>query len=374
MKLMLIFGTRPELIKLAPMIIMAKNDPSIELVTCSTGQHRQMLDQALDVFNIKQDMDLDVMTANQSLAALTAKLMIELSQAIEKVKPDALVVQGDTTSAYMGALAAFYQQIPVAHVEAGLRTGDLQSPFPEELNRAMIGRIAKWHFAPTKAGKENLLAEGISKNSIYVTGNTVVDAIQILAGSATAIDALRNKSSIIPKQDFVLVTAHRRENHGDGMSSICKAIKEIAHSHPKLEFIFPVHLNPNVRKTVMSEFADHPQVILIEPVDFQTLLYLESVAKLIITDSGGIQEEAPSFCTPVVVTREHTERVEGIKAGFAKLAGIQSESIVKLANQYLENTSIRSELSKSSNPYGDGKATERIYSLLQGKPTQEFIG
>ncbi len=371
---MLIFGTRPELIKLAPMIIMAKKNLSIDLVTCSTGQHRQMLDQALSVFNIKPDIDLDVMTANQSLAILTAKLMIELSQAIEKVKPDAVVVQGDTTSAYMGALAAFYQQIPVAHVEAGLRTGDLQSPFPEELNRTMIGRIAKWHFAPTKAAKENLLAEGISKNSIYVTGNTVVDAIQILAGSAIAIDALRNKSSVIPKQDFVLVTAHRRENHGDGISSICKAIKEIAHAHPKLEFIFPVHLNPNVRKTVMSEFADHPQVTLIEPVDFQTLLYLESAAKLIITDSGGIQEEAPSFCTPVVITREHTERAEGIKAGFAKLAGIQSASIIKLANQYLENTSIRSELSKSSNPYGDGKATERIFSLLQGRPTQEFIG
>jgi len=374
MKLMLIFGTRPELIKLAPMIIMAKKNLSIDLVTCSTGQHRQMLDQALSVFNIKPDIDLDVMTANQSLATLTAKLMVELSQAIEKVKPDAVVVQGDTTSAYMGALAAFYQKIPVAHVEAGLRTGDLQSPFPEELNRAMIGRIVKWHFAPTRAAKENLLAEGIPSDSIYITGNTVVDAIQMLAGTPTAIEDLKRKSSIIPKQDFVLITAHRRENHGDGISSICKAIKEIAHAYPKLEFIFPVHLNPNVRKVVMSEFADHPQVILIEPVDFQTLLYLESVAKLIITDSGGIQEEAPSFCTPVVVTREHTERAEGIKAGFAKLAGIQSESIVKLANQYLENTSIRSELSKSSNPYGDGKATVRIFSLLQGRPTLEFIG
>lgn len=374
MKVMLIFGTRPELIKLAPMIIMAKNDPSIELVTCSTGQHRQMLGQALNVFNIKPDMDLDVMTANQSLAGLTAKLMIELSQVIEKINPDIVVVQGDTTSAYVGALAAFYQQIPVAHVEAGLRTGDLQSPFPEELNRAMIGRIAKWHFAPTKAAKENLLAEGISENRIYVTGNTVVDAIQMLAGSGTAIKVLKNKSSIIPKEDFILITAHRRENHGSGISSICKAIKEISRVHPELEFIFPVHLNPNVRKTVMTEFEDHPQVTLIEPVDFQTLLYLESAAKLIITDSGGIQEEAPSFCTPVVVTREHTERAEGIKAGFAKLAGTKSESIVQLANQYLENTSIRRELNKASNPYGDGKATERIFSLLKGRSIQEFIG
>ncbi len=374
MKVMLIFGTRPELIKLAPMIIMGKNDSSIELVTCSAGQHRQMLDQTLRVFNIKPDIDLNVMTANQSLATLSSKLMVKLSQAIEMVKPDVVVVQGDTTSAYMGALAAFYKQIPVAHVEAGLRTGDLQSPFPEELNRTMIGRIAKWHFAPTKAAKENLLAEGIPSDRIYITGNTVVDAIQMLAGTPTAIEELKRKSSIIPKQDFVLVTIHRRENHGGGIISICKAIKEIAQAYPKLEFIFPMHLNPNVRKIVMSEFTNHPQVILIEPVDFQTLLYLESAAKLIITDSGGIQEEAPSFCTPVVVTREHTERAEGIKAGFAKLAGIQSASIVKLANQYLENTSIRSELSKSSNPYGDGKATERIFSLLQGRPTQEFIG
>jgi UDP-N-acetylglucosamine 2-epimerase (non-hydrolysing) len=373
MKMMLIFGTRPELIKLAPMIIMAKNDPSIESVTCSTGQHRKMLDQALSVFNIKPDIDLDVMTSNQSLAGLTAKLMIELSQIIEKVMPDVVVVQGDTTSAYIGALAAFYRQISVAHVEAGLRTGDLSSPFPEELNRAMISKIAKWHFAPTKTAKGNLLAEGIPSESIYITGNTVVDAIQMLASSKSDIESLKNKSTIVPKQEFVLVTAHRRENHISGIGSICKAIKEIAQKHPDLEFIFPMHLNPNVRKTVMGEFANHPQVTLIEPVDFQTLLYLESAAKLIITDSGGIQEEAPSFCTPVVVTREHTERSEGIKAGFATLAGTKSDSIVKIANQYLENISIRSQLSKIPNPYGDGKASERILGFLQGASFKEFI-
>jgi UDP-N-acetylglucosamine 2-epimerase (non-hydrolysing) len=374
MKIMLIFGTRPELIKLAPMISMAKNYPTIELITCSTGQHRQMLDQALSVFKIKPDIDLDVMTVNQSLSGLTAKLMLELNHAIEKIKPDVLVVQGDTTSAYVGALAAFYQQIPVAHIEAGLRTGDLQSPFPEELNRSMIGRIAKWHFAPTNAAKENLLIEGISPNNIYITGNTVVDAIQMLAGSKVAIDNLKNQASIIPLRDYILITAHRRENHGSGISSICQAIKSIAKDHPTLEFIFPVHLNPNVRNTVMSEFINHPQVTLIDPVDFATLLYLESAAKLIITDSGGIQEEAPSFCTPVVVTREHTERAEGIKAGFAKLAGTKSESIIQLANQYLENSNIRSELNQTPNPYGDGKATERILSILKGQSIKEFFG
>ena len=374
MKLMLIFGTRPELIKLAPLIEMAHKDSEIDLITCSTGQHRQMLDQVMKVFNIDPDIELDVMTSNQSLAGLTSKLMLELTRAIEKVNPDVVVVQGDTTSAYVGALAAFYQQIPVAHVEAGLRTGDLSSPFPEELNRTMIGRIAKWHFAPTSRARANLVSEGISSSNIYVTGNTVVDAIQILAGSKDAIDALKSKSSINPQEDFVLVTAHRRENHGSGISSICRAIKSISADFPALQFVFPVHLNPNVRNTVMDEFVDHPQVALIEPVDFQTLLYLESNAKLIITDSGGIQEEAPSFCTPVVVTREHTERAEGIDAGFAKLAGTSESDIEQLSKDFLNNQNIRSQLRSKSNPYGDGHATQRILSILKSKPTEEFSG
>jgi UDP-N-acetylglucosamine 2-epimerase (non-hydrolysing) len=374
MKLMLIFGTRPELIKLAPIIHMALSDPVIELITCSTGQHRQMLDQAMQVFNIKPDIELDVMTANQSLSGLTAKLMLESTRAIVESKPDAVVVQGDTTSAYMGALAAFYQQVPVAHVEAGLRTGNLSSPFPEELNRAMIGRIAKWHFAPTSRAKANLVSEGVSPSNVYVTGNTIVDAIQMLAGNKEAVDALKNIASINPQEDFVLITAHRRENHGSGISSICRAIKSISREFPTLQFIFPVHLNPNVRKTVMDEFTDHPQVYLIEPVDFQTLLYLESKAKLIITDSGGIQEEAPSFCTPVVVTREHTERAEGIDAGFAKLAGNTESAIEKLAKDYLNNGNIKAQLSNKSNPYGDGYATKRILNILKSKSFEEFIG
>jgi UDP-N-acetylglucosamine 2-epimerase (non-hydrolysing) len=374
MKIMLIFGTRPELIKLAPMIKMVGQDPEIDLITCSTGQHRQMLDQAMEVFNIKPDIELDVMTTNQSLAVLTAKLILELTQAIEQNRPDVVVVQGDTTSAYMGALTAFYQQIPVAHVEAGLRTGDLSSPFPEELNRTMIGRIAKWHFAPTSRAKANLVSEGISPSNIFVTGNTIVDAIQMLAGNKETVDTLRNIASINPQEDFVLITAHRRENHGSGISSICRAIKNISREFPAIQFVFPVHLNPNVRRTVMEEFTDHPQVTLIEPVDFQTLLYLESNAKLIITDSGGIQEEAPSFCTPVVVTREHTERAEGIDAGFAKLAGNSESAIERLAKDYLNNGNIKAQLSNKSNPYGDGYATKRIISILKSKPFEEFVG
>jgi UDP-N-acetylglucosamine 2-epimerase (non-hydrolysing) len=333
-----------------------------------------MLDQVMKVFNIDPDIELNVMTSNQSLAGLTSKLMLELTRAIEGVKPDVVVVQGDTTSAYIGALAAFYQQIPVAHVEAGLRTGDLSSPFPEELNRSMIGRIAKWHFAPTSRAKANLVSEGIPSTNIYVTGNTVVDAIQILAGSKDAKDGLKSKSSINPQQNFVLVTAHRRENFGSGITSICKAIKSISADFPALQFVFPVHLNPNVRKTVMEEFVDHPQVTLIEPVDFQTLLYLESNAKLIITDSGGIQEEAPSFCTPVVVTREHTERGEGIDAGFAKLAGTSESNIEILAKDYLNNKEIKTQLSRKSNPYGDGYATKRILNILKLMPAEEFMG
>jgi UDP-N-acetylglucosamine 2-epimerase (non-hydrolysing) len=374
MKLMIIFGTRPEIIKLAPVILMAKSMPEFEVITCSTGQHRQMLDQGLDVFGIKPNIDLNVMIHNQTLEQLTSNLLVQLSSSIKENKPDIVIVQGDTTTAFVGALAAFYQQIPVAHVEAGLRTGDLNSPFPEELNRSMIGRIASWHFAPTSNAKNKLLKEGIDSRKIFVTGNTVVDAIQLLTGSKEALEELKDKSSIVPKGDFVLVTAHRRENHGPGIESICAAIKHIAKNHTQLEFIFPVHLNPKVRETVQKEFQGHHQVKLIEPVDFRTLLYLESKAKLIITDSGGIQEEAPSFFVPVVVTREHTERAEGIKAGFAKLAGTKSDTIIQLANQYLANSNIRSELNQIPNPYGDGQATERILHILKGQSIEEFVG
>lgn len=374
MKLMLIFGTRPELIKLAPMIEMAHKDSEIDLITCSTGQHRQMLDQVMKVFNINPDIELDVMTSNQSLAGLTSKLMLELTRAIEGVKPDVVVVQGDTTSAYMGALAAFYQQIPVAHVEAGLRTGDLSSPFPEELNRAMIGRIAKWHFAPTKTAKENLLAEGVSSGKIYVTGNTIVDALKILAGSNADILSLKGKSSILPEYEFVLVTAHRRENFESGITSICKAIKSVAIDYPNLYFIFPVHLNPNVRKIIESELKDNSQIKLIEPVDFSTMLYLESMAKLIITDSGGIQEEAPSFGTPLVVTRKSTERMEAVKAGFATLAGQDPECIESSIREWLSDSDCKENLRKRPNPFGDGCASQRIISILTGRSWDGFDG
>ncbi len=374
MKLMLVFGTRPEVIKLAPLIEIAKKDSNLELITCSTGQHRQMLDQALDVFRVEPDIDLGVMKINQSLESLTAKLILELSKCIEQFQPDVVLVQGDTTSAFTGALAAFYRQIPVAHVEAGLRTGDLKSPFPEELNRILIGRIANWHFAPTHGAKENLLSEGVSANSIYVTGNTVVDALEMVAGSNKDILILKEKSSIVPEQEFVLVTAHRRENHGRGITSLCKAIKKIAKDYPCLKFIFPIHLNPNIREMVISEFKDYEQILLIEPVDFHTMLYLESSAKLIITDSGGIQEEAPAFGTPVVITRRNTERVEGLNNGFSILVGQNSIDIESTVRVWLDDGARKKDLLMKPNPFGDGKASQRILAALTGKPFDEFHG
>ena len=367
MKLMIVFGTRPEIIKLAPVILMARSMPEFEVITCSTGQHREMLDQGMEVFGIKPDIDLNIMTQNQTLEHLTSTLLVHLSSSIKENRPDVVMVQGDTTTAFVASLAAFYQQIPIAHVEAGLRTGDLNSPFPEELNRLMIGQIAEWHFAPTKNAKNNLLKEGVNKDKIFVTGNTVVDAIQLLAGNKDALKDLESKSSIIPKSEFVLVTAHRRENHGFGIESICMAIKELAKSHPELDFIFLLHLNPKVRETVLKEFQGHRQVKLLEPVDFQTLLYLESRAKLIITDSGGIQEEAPSFCTPVVVTRNHSERSEGIEVGIAKLAGTNVDDIINYSNEFLMNPNPFEFFKNKKNPYGDGNATQRLLQIISRK-------
>jgi UDP-N-acetylglucosamine 2-epimerase (non-hydrolysing) len=372
MKLLIVFGTRPEVIKLAPIIALAKCDPNIELITCSSGQHRQMLDQALMVFDIKPDIDLGVMAENQTLASLTEILSNKISKCIAENEPDIVIVQGDTTTAFVASLMAFYAGIPVAHVEAGLRTGDIHSPFPEEFNRIAISRIAKWHFAPTLTAKVNLTLENIKPNSIYVVGNTVIDALNTLAGDQAKVDALKETASIRPKREFILITAHRRENHGDGIHSLCQAIKELAAEFPNLDFIFPVHLNPNVKHTINTELQDHLQIFLIEPVDFSTMLYLEGHAILIMTDSGGIQEEATSFRTPVVVMREHTEREEGVVQGFAMLAGSSTEGIVKAARYYLNNPYIKNELANKSNPYGDGLAARRIIDILNNRTIKEF--
>lgn len=374
MKLLVVFGTRPEVIKLAPVVLEARRrTPAVELLLCSTGQHREMLDQALQVFGIQSDIDLGLMRENQTLPALTARLIEGLTETYVQHAPDAVLVQGDTTSAFAGALAAFYQHIPVGHVEAGLRTGNLTSPFPEELNRVLIGRMARWHFAPTAKAATNLRHEGVDAAAVHITGNTVVDAIATIRGQWDGITASRFPQFFDGKE-LVLVTAHRRENHGEALRRICAAVRILCEQHPELGFVFPVHPNPQVRNVVFDELSSITNLHLIGPVDFETSLYLQSRARLIVTDSGGIQEEAPSFAVPTVVMREHTERSEGIEAGFATLAGTSTTGIVNAAQAYLGDAGLKAKLAQRPNPYGDGRASKRILDILLGKNIEAFHG
>ena len=375
MKVMIIMGTRPEVIKLAPVISEAQqHEDEIELLLCSTGQHREMLNQALSVFNIEPDIELDIMRENQTLSELTARMLDALSNVISENQPDVVVVQGDTTSAFTAALAAFYLHIPVAHVEAGLRTGNMDSPFPEELNRVMIGRIAHWHFAPTLESESNLLREGIEAKDILITGNTVVDAIEMVRGTWEEQSSQKDLPNYFPGKELVLITTHRRENFGRGLEQICTALRTLCTKFTELGFIFPVHLNPVVRQVVFDMLEGIENLQLVEPVDFNTCLYLQSQVKLIITDSGGIQEEAPSFSVPTVVVRDSTERMEGINQGFAVLAGVESRSIIQAAEEYLTNDEIKMGLLNKSNPYGDGLAGKRIISALLDESIEAFDG
>jgi len=370
MKVMVVFGTRPEVIKLAPVILELHRRAAdgIEVCACLSGQHREMAHQALAVFGITPDLDLDVMVPGQTLPGLTATLMTALSNAIAEQKPDVVMVQGDTTTAFMAGLAAFYAGVPVAHVEAGLRTGDMQSPFPEEMNRVLLGRIARWHFPPTPRAADNLLAEGVDAASILVTGNTVVDAIEIIR-SRWDVERLVDEIGMgLPDGKCVLVTTHRRENFGNGLQNIIDAVVELSHQHSDLVFVIPVHLNPNVRDRVRQALAGLDNVRMLEPVSFEQSLYLQSISCLILTDSGGIQEEAPSFAVPAVVMREHTERREGIDAGFAVLAGADKPAILQAANGYLAADDGQKQLQGKKNPYGDGHAAERVVEkLLEGR-------
>ena len=375
MKLMFVFGTRPEVIKLAPVIQEAqRHTDNIELLICSTGQHREMLDQAMSVFGITPDIELAVMQDGQTLSALTARLIDSLTATFVEHQPDAVIVQGDTTTAFAAALTAFYLQIPVAHVEAGLRTGVMDSPFPEEFNRVSIGRIAHWHFAPTHLAATNLLNEGVQNVQVFVTGNTIVDAIETIRSRWHAQKDTEGFPEYFPGKKTVLVTTHRRENFGLGLKQICTALSLLCKAHPELGFVFPVHLNPEVRKVIFDALAGLENIKLIEPVDFETSLYLQSQACLIITDSGGIQEEAPSFAVPVVVMREYTERGEGVTAGFATLTGTDTLAIVNAAENYLQDAEIKNKLINRANPYGDGKASERVLAVLLGKKKESFNG
>ena len=366
-KVVFVLGTRPEAIKLAPVVLRGRCSPVLECRVLCTGQHREMVDQALQMFNLVPDIDLNVMTRGQELAGLTARLFLGIDGYLKQSRPDIVVVQGDTTSALSAAQVAFYRGVAIAHVEAGLRTLDKKAPFPEEMNRVLISHLSDIHFAPTEGARENLRREGIDEKDIYVTGNTVVDALNIVLPEI--VNAPPHLSSLPGNilehsSPLVLITGHRRENHGPGLREICLALRDLAASFRNVSFVYPVHLNPNVYDTVTESLKDISNIYLIEPLRYQEMLYLMSLCDLIITDSGGIQEEAPSFGKRVIVTRTCTERPEGIAAGLATLVGCDRGRIVAEASRLLREHKASTDYSISVNPYGDGRAAERIVRIL----------
>ena len=368
-----IFGTRPEAVKMAPVIRELKKRPEeIKTTICITAQHREMLDQVLDAFDISPDIDLDLMRPNQSLAELTARIFKNLDPVLKKVKPDWLLIQGDTTTVMSAALLGYYNQIKIGHVEAGLRTHDKWQPFPEEINRRIAGVVTDLHFAPTENNRQNLLREGIPPEIIKVTGNPVIDALRIIKDQPTPKEATRllERAGVVSgDRQLILVTAHRRENFGQPIRDICQALRQLAEEYQdKITLIYPVHLNPNIQRPVYEALSEVPNIILLPPLDYFPLVHLMKHAKLILTDSGGIQEEAPSFGIPTLVLRERTERQEGVIAGTLKLVGTDPEKIVTEAQHLLEDPLAYAEMAGAINPYGDGHAAERIVDALLAYP------
>lgn len=367
-KHLIVFGTRPEAIKMAPLVKAFQKCSGIELKVCVTAQHRHMLDQVLEFFEIKPDYDLNLMRQNQNLTALTSNIITELGEVFEQYRPDYVYVHGDTTTSMAAAIAAFYAGAKICHVEAGLRTNDKHSPFPEEMNRQLTGRLADYHFAPTEKSKQNLLLENIPEDRIVVTGNTVIDA---LLQSSEIVKNINNpeieklKKHIDLSKKLILVTGHRRENHGQGFINICNALKEIAVNNPDVQIIYPVHLNPNVLKPVHELLSNIDNIDLIEPLAYPAFVWLMSKSYLIITDSGGVQEEAPSLGKPVLVMRNTTERPEAVEAGTVILVGTDKDKIVAEVQDLLSNNSRYNAMSSLHNPYGDGKACERIVDFIQ---------
>ena len=359
---LIVFGTRPEALKLAPVIRVFRAHPGFRVLTCLTGQHREMVDQVLRLFGIKTDFDLNLMEKGQSLGDLTARVFGKMEEVFSKVKPDLLFVQGDTTTAFAVALKAFYSRIPVAHIEAGLRTFDKYQPFPEEINRVLISHLADYHFPPTAAARSNLLREGVPLTRIHVTGNTVVDALKSIRPKLRSA-SLPVLKKVDPSRKLILVTAHRRESFGKPLAEVCKALKDLVRKHPDIEIIYPVHLNPNVQRTVRKALQGTPRVHLIEPLDYVEFLLIMDRSYLILTDSGGVQEEAPSFRKPVLVMREVSERMEGVKAGLAKLVGTDRKKIVREASRLIASRRAYRTMTGKKNPYGDGRASERILSI-----------
>ncbi|MGE5592629.1 MAG: non-hydrolyzing UDP-N-acetylglucosamine 2-epimerase [Betaproteobacteria bacterium] len=363
-KVMAVFGTRPEAIKMAPVVRALRNCDAIECVVVVTAQHREMLDQVLRLFNIVPDYDLDIMREGQSLTDIAVRALGGLEAPLVRERPDLVLVHGDTSTTFAASLVAFYHHVQVGHVEAGLRTRDKYFPFPEEMNRRLAGCLADIHFAPVENHKRNLLAEGVEAEAIHVTGNTVIDALLDVAGQPYEFRDPALAAIDFDQQKVLLVTAHRRENLGDPMREICRALRDIVEAHPEVEVVFPVHMNPLVRADVMGILRGIPRVHLIDPVDYQTMVALMKRCYMVLTDSGGLQEEAPSLDKPVIVLRDVTERPEGLDAGTLVLAGTDRRRIVDRASELLEDSAAYARMANAQNPYGDGHASERILAAL----------
>ena len=380
-KVMLVFGTRPEAIKMAPLVkeFQARAN-EFDTIVCVTGQHREMLKQVLELFDIKPDYDLEIMKEGQDLYDVTTCVLLGMREVLKKTKPDVVLVHGDTTTSTAAALAAFYQQIPVGHVEAGLRTHNIYSPWPEEMNRQLTGRMASYHFAPTELSRKNLLAEGIATDRIFITGNTVIDALQQVVTRVKGNADLRNEVSrkllqfgydvnrLEAGRRLVLITGHRRENFGEGFLNICRAIQTLSKRFPEVDFVYPMHLNPNVRKPIREIFGDNlgglDNLFFIEPLEYLQFVTLMDRSSIVLTDSGGIQEEAPGLGKPVLVMRDTTERPEAVKAGTVKLVGTDYNQIVDNVEKLLTDNAAYAEMSRANNPYGDGKACSYIADAL----------
>ena len=374
-KILVTFGTRPEAIKMGPLCNSLIKDRDFEVQVCVTGQHRQMLDQVTDLFDIKPDFDLDVMSAGQSLEGLTSKLLSKFTKVLKEVKPDIVLVHGDTTTAFAASLSSFYEGIDVGHIEAGLRTNNLNFPFPEEFNRQAIGKLATYHFAPTELNKLSLMKENVNEKNIIVTGNTVIDSLfwvlEKIENDTEIRDDIISKLSSqlnidVEKEKFILITGHRRENFGPGIESICSAIRELSLTNKNIKFIYPLHLNPKIKIPVKEILGEIDNVLLIEPLSYLPFVYLIRNCFLVLTDSGGIQEEAPSLGKPVLVMRNETERPEGVEAGTVRLVGSNSHDIVHAVTSLINDTDSYMKMKKLHNPYGDGKATEKIVKFLKG--------
>ena len=365
MKILTVFGTRPEAIKMAPLVRQLEKEPGLESVVCVTAQHREMLDQVLALFELTPDFDLNVMKPNQSVSQISTNVLLGMEKVLQEVQPDMVLVHGDTTTTFASALAAFYQKIPVGHVEAGLRTYDKYSPYPEEMNRILTGHIAELHFAPTERNRQNLLKESIADDKIFITGNTVIDALLTVAEKPYEFEDETLKGIDFNRRRVITVTCHRRENLGENMVNIFSAVRDIAREYDDVEIVYPVHLNPKVRAAADQVLGGTDRVHLIQPLQYQPFVNLMAKSHFIITDSGGMQEEAPALGKPVLVVRRETERPEAVEAGTVKLAGVERDTIYSLAKELLTDQKVYNAMAKAVNPYGDGKACQRITDIIK---------